>query len=1173
MGCVARISIVLARRGVRSTQALRVIATADTAWFYGPGFFRSEHAQAPERRGGVPLADCKYSLCDDGVSLSIHDGKRIFNRACKRGRAILVTGDRLRFCLMTAIPEDKQTSQLVRLGDGRLRLLVGGRTIPLDETDGVQTLFLPGATEYRIHPPDVPEIELKVKVALAGDWGLAVECSVRQTAVEKSDITLELLYGGLMPNGEVFIPGGSYCLPEQPALSTNVLSETDRFVLIAEESIPVRVRMTVCPGGEPPVIGDGNVRYIWRPNPSRGESFTTYFVAAVGGPEEAEMPEDASAPVELIAQTELYFRDLLGNCEIATPCPVLDAGFRTAVLNQEYMYDSPAWLEGVGWWSAYWVNNYQISAAIALGQIERARRALAFFAGERGPCPPRYASGKQFISEEAHFYEDGIPHCDEDGLPYYLYQLCQYHEASGDPGLFLELWPACAKALTRFWQIRDPDGNALVNWRLGANCFLYQADNLGMPGDAASPSLMMAGVLDRVVKILKSLSMEAEADKWSELAERIYAKLLEVLWHKEAGVFYNHRDLQNITHTSHYYTDLIFPGLYTSLPPEYGWQSLEYLDRNLCLKTSSNLPLMRVGEFKPSAFGNDNVMPTQMAEAARAYFWAGKADRGLALLESVALAGTIHTEAPGNFPEQMSDEGEGQRHFLFGNPAASCIYAIIGGLFGLELIDGGTTLVWSPALPVSWGQASLRLPYVGIECRAELTGATRTTHYRAVLDSPRRLRFSLCLPPGRVRVVSSQGYQMEHNIEPWLNGSRLTAECPASLCHEITVIHECTDLVMRKEQAIIRGSKIQWELTPGVAEILDPQDSLSEIELTEQTLYAVASGEIGYHQIFLRLADPELYLPLDIEIKRGYQVRVVSGIYDAIRGLITLSLAVTVPGLPANKGMLMMRLCGKEAALPIEPTGWDVIFKTVDFVSPVLPVEGVYVVGYRVMVDGAVLFDGNQNVVLDGGDERSQEEMRHARDERTRGLDLSSFFTLAKMSLPRSDWHLGQWPFFREDFCTPDGILRTPAGCFSIPLRGPFLAMIELGYSDPYTRETRNSAHPSSLAIPVAKRALMLSLLYASDMECRHTGAVVGRIELVYADGQVAVQPLIGGRQIDRLNMHCAMEAIPVQGRGGYHLDILRLPCDPGCMLIEARILIDAADVSLAILAINITEA
>lgn len=73
-------------------------------------------------------------------------------------------------------------------------------------------------------------------------------------------------------------------------------------------------------------------------------------------------------------------------------------------------------------------------------------------------------------------------------------------------------------------------------------------------------------------------------------------------------------------HTARYYTDYVFPVLYGKCGAEDSYSMMNRLkDRLTYFSDEIGERLMRVGEFKPSMFGNDNVMPTQAAEAARVF--------------------------------------------------------------------------------------------------------------------------------------------------------------------------------------------------------------------------------------------------------------------------------------------------------------------------------------------------------------------------------------------------------------------------------------------------------------------------------------------------------------------------------------------------------------------------
>ena len=128
---------------------------------------------------------------------------------------------------------------------------------------------------------------------------------------------------------------------------------------------------------------------------------------------------------------------------------------------------------------------------------------------------------------------------------------------------------------------------------------------------------------------------------------------------------------------SSYYTDFVFPQLYSGLHAEYNWLALRACDQRLWIGDH----LMRMGNYKPDLFGNNAVGNLQMSEAAEAYFGAGRVLRGWALLHGSALGATILTDSPGSFPENNTTTGWGLNSYGFSNPAASYTRAIISGLF------------------------------------------------------------------------------------------------------------------------------------------------------------------------------------------------------------------------------------------------------------------------------------------------------------------------------------------------------------------------------------------------------------------------------------------------------------------------------------------------------------
>jgi hypothetical protein len=711
-------------------------------------------------------------------------------------------------------------------------------------------------------------------------------------------------------------------------------------------------------------------------------------------------PPTAAGLETIFTETRLYYQAVLAPCQIETPSPVIDHAFRTSLWNLDSVYALGPWLEGAHWWSAPWTNLFQVSAAIALGQYERAGTALRYFAGHgfgvvkaSGSCVPGH-----------------------DGLLYYIHALSRYVGATGDLALAKQVWPAFTPALAALLEARRGHDLGLLDWRLHCNPFLYQADHLGLPGEAASPSLMAAGMLERLARLARQLGNEEQAAAWEARARLIDDGLRARLWDQPGGYFYGHIDLQGLAHHAHYYTDLCYPALYSALPEEYCRKSLDHLRQSLVYEAfpdeldGKGVLEMRVGDFKPTIFGNDNVMPTQTCEAARAFFGLGDYVTGTRLLEGVALAGTVHTEAPGNFPEHMSFLGKGEANYLFGNPIASYAYAVVDGLFGAVVMDGGTVLRWQPGFPDDWDHAHLRLPDMQLD------------YHQALADG--------CIR--RVYRVRGKAYQLI-----------LRLPLAEELVSEI-----------KANGAPVTAS---WDVFGLSCEAAPAPDGNTTIEV-----------------ILTRL--PE------IEVGQLYGQQPTSRAWED-------SSSARVKAAFANQ--------------PTEP------------------------------------------------------------------VDLSVYYDAATLHVT-SAWRNLELSPALSGFRDSTGKIQTVGGDFTVPDAGAYLALVEYGLSDPDTRQTQRSPRRDRLLIPIGRRVKALALLYANEVESRHTGAQVGKLLLTYQSGKPDAIPLVVGETLDTFWSHFARQTIPVRlGESNDFLNVLWLETDPSHILAGLEISIDAPDAVLGLIGMN----
>jgi hypothetical protein len=1128
----------------------------------------------------------KYQLCEDGISFAVTGGKHpvvrmdhgshvqivnadeVFNRGIKRGHTILVTGDKPRFALMTTYPEAKLDPDLVKLGDARIRLVGENGACWLDECTQIKTVFHPSQTIYSLSHLSFPGLEISLLVSQANDWGAVAKLQIANVSKKTTDVRVDFTFGGISRKPRTF--SAAYFQPDSLDGMDNHIDLQDEMAAISDGKWPDVVMVRTFPK-RPLTAAQGRI-FCTHPLQVAPETRSTlYFVA--GRSAKVDTLKQLMAivdPEQVIQEAQANYTSILKPYHISSPDQYLDAGFRTAVLNLDNVYAEKAWLEGVHWWSAYWTNNYQISAAISLGQLDRARTALLFYNHETiGPAPCMLASGVPNPGEKSG----------AAGLPYYIYELCQYFEQSGDTALVKRVWPPLLKSVRQLWQIRDADGNGLLNWRLGSNETLYQADHLGFPGDAASPSLLMAGMLEKLAYLAARIGQTKDMEWIKAVEEKIYRNL-DSLWNTKAGAFYSHIDLQKIRHMSHYYTDLVFPTLYTTLADQYGWQSLDYLKRTLWLEAhlqnpARSLALMRVGDLKPTIFGSDNVMPVQMAEAARAFFKMGDYESGYGLLAAVALAGTIYTEAPGNFPERMNDLGKGEANYLFGNPIGSFIHSVVSGLYGLNVSDGGQSLVWTPGFPSAWDHTEFTIPTARIRYVQKQSAAHTMRQYTVEQDKARALFFATHVPVGQVKQVLVDGKPFPYRLEPAWHSSKLSLSLAPKRAYDIHVSYTPLPVDVAGPAVVEEERSAQWSCTRSIEKISDPQGALQNASFNDRTLQGTAAKGQGIQQLFVHLKDPAVIVPFSFSIRPHFAVYADTARYSVKDKSIRLTAQAWLPG-GKSPNRLMADLCGQSALVKLrddpdspEPVHCEFVWADSD-----MPAEGTYKIRFHV-ANAEATYESTCPVVLRGRDQATDRRMCQVRDSRTRSLDIKALYNSETMFMT-SAWRRWDAEIIRSSFLDHTGMLSTPLGSFSVPLTGPYLAVVQLGVSDPFTRLTLPVKYPRRIVLPVQQKVTMLSLLYATEVESRLTGSRVGRLTLHYSNGKNEEIPLLVNLNMQTMYTHFAADtyAVPVTVTRDARTDfinIYRISCDGGQVLESCAIEMDAADAQFGLLSANVT--
>ena len=853
--------------------------TGDTARPFADVPFQPPQRVAPYALGEARATyriDCRGTVRDPTVFddpekrkfLAIQTGRDLprpfpyrFNAAVRRQPCSAFFGDLPGAVLAETESSAEQNPPFRVYGDVRLRLSAGGREGWLDELGSVQATFQPWGIEHRIDPELAQPLEITVETLLVGTSGVLVEVRVGGDPTHPLTGEVSLWVGGLgvhAPHDYV-----EYIHPRPANEKDDHLVLDGRRLRATDLALPGE-SLTEAEGGEAPVLVE-NLNGVHR----RGV-FRLPFDTAAAVPARIRLllqrVRPGTAPLaladldRLTAEAKAHYAALLAGARLRTPDRILDAGFDAALLTLDHCRHLGAWLEGVHEWNSYFSCNYPISAATALGRPEQAAAALRFFSGDPdGPGAAYFANGQSCGSQWGTPGPDGVKRSNHhDGLPYHIVQLHRHWRASGDLETLRAVWSGTVANFERNLAIDDTLGNGLLYHHHGCNCFLYQFDNLHLPGAALSPSAMAAGCLERMAELAGVLGESDRARDWRRRAAHIRREILRLLWLPEKGRFAAALDPQFLHMQARAYTDDCFPALYAGLPAEECWLALKACRRDLW--TADHV--MRIADYQPEMFGNSLPQPAQSAEAAEAYAISGEADLAWALLHDVGRCSTILTDSPGATCEFQTVTGFGSPDWHFAQPAGAFLQAAIGGFFGLERRHDGA-LAWRPAIPASWGTAELTVNGI----TATISGTAEDRTFALTLTAPQGV--SLRLPRydrKACELRTASGADLAHRLVGHPAGGWIELDLPPAVRHEVRLRLGANESALSLPDAVEPGSAVAWTLPTPRWRWRDPQGLLSEAREENGKLIGRCATRQGEGCLFLVSPDGARVVPHRVQL-------------------------------------------------------------------------------------------------------------------------------------------------------------------------------------------------------------------------------------------------------------------------------------------------------------------
>lgn len=407
----------------------------------------------------------------------------------------------------------------------------------------------------------------------------------------------------------------------------------------------------------------------------------------------------------------------------------LVAGFRTSGDSERPGF---AWLFGR---DALWTT----LALHAAGEVETARTALDFlrrFQRADGKVPHEISQSASLIP---WFDQYPFPWNSADATPLYVIAEADHWRWSGDRAHLDAAWDAIVRAW-RFTAATDTDGNGLVEnttfghgWVEGGD--LYPAhEEIYQQGVWIEACRGLAELAQ--VKGDAALAAEAAAH-----AERTRAALEQTYWLDRQGfyAFATKRPpekpgpieaeagpnraaraarLEELRHAALFDEDTVLPAVPMWWGLVDGERAQSQVDRlgAAALATDWGARLLSRDSrlYDPLSYHHGSVWPLFTGWASMAAYRYGRAHVGWQAL----MANALLTEpgALGYVTELLSGDfnapfGRSSHHQIWSE--AMVVSPLLRGLFGVEALDGGSTLRAAPQVPADWPRAALRGVAVG----------------------------------------------------------------------------------------------------------------------------------------------------------------------------------------------------------------------------------------------------------------------------------------------------------------------------------------------------------------------------------------------------------------------------------------------------------------------------
>ncbi len=418
------------------------------------------------------------------------------------------------------------------------------------------------------------------------------------------------------------------------------------------------------------------------------------------------------------------------------------------------------------------------------------------------------------------------------------------------------------------WEARifDPDNDGLYQSMLntwisdghqynGAGCTQATAYNY-------RANLVLSKIAEKIGRDGKRLALRAE---------KIKKAMEEKLWVPNVGVYAESLDTigNRLLHPEVELPTVYHPIDSFMVDHRKAYRTLRYTEKHLksIVTPGRGGRLTYSSNWLPKQYSNCGLFPSENSHLALAYFQVGLKEQGKKLLDGITDC-FFTGRNPGMAPHIQSnrctsDFGDSD----FTDTSSMYLRMVMEGLFGIRINSVEGYVHIQPGLPAEWEHASLTLQDIGLHYHRRGNEETFNVH----CDRTETKRFRIPMRAANVELVMLDGEAVSYEIEAGVNNSFLIVKTDKVGKFQLRVIHGKTPVpTVAVAETVLAGNKLSFQVKDGtLTEVYDVSETLEDISIVGNKVYARAKDIAGDHTLFLRVqaGEYDAWLAADYDIE------------------------------------------------------------------------------------------------------------------------------------------------------------------------------------------------------------------------------------------------------------------------------------------------------------------